>query len=1052
MLKPHLGRVLLLLVVLSALPLLSQQPAVAPPKPKEEAQPAVVIESFINSIKYENDGTGVQHVEARYRITSQAGVQRFGVLAFAYPKASDTLDIDYVRVRKPDGTVIPTSSDLIDDMPADITRAAPEYSDIREKHLAVKSLAVGDVLEYAYTEHVQKPLIPGQFWISYDFTRNEVVKSEILQLDVPRDRALHVDSRTVQPTIEDKGDRRIYTWKTSNPEVQKQPQRKLLASPDVLVSTFKSWDDVGKWWSSLATERATPSPEIQAKVTALTKDAKTEDEKVRILYDYVSTHFRYIGVSFGIGRYQPHQALEVLQNGYGDCKDKHTLFTAMLQTIGIHAYAALLNSSREIDPNVPSPAQFDHVITVVPLDGKQVFLDTTTEVGPFGYLLYPIRGSRTLLVPPDGPAVLGRTPAILPYPAEDRIDVTGTLNASGVMTGKFTGELRSDREVIWRAIFRVSPPTKWKDVMQLLAYGMGYGGTISNLVISDPGDLDKPLHFSYDYTRDNYSDWSDKQITPPLPITGLGVRDDPTEKDAPTTGSIMIGGQVTVTLTSHLKLPVPNMQAPAPVHLTTDFADYSDKSTVKDGMLETTRIVTIKKSQIPVSRRADWDKFRRSVYDDENAYITVASNSGNTAPSPASSQATQLIQQAGEALQQRDINSARRMVEQALHADPKVWNGHLILAQLDMVSGAGTDAAIADMRKEIQINPTNVYAYRALGSMLGYLNRTSEAHDVWTQMVKTMPDNPEANQDLAASEYGLGHYDLAAKYYEKAISAYPDNSAILTRYADSLMKSGQSDKAIPFLEKSVALNPSPDTWNTAAFYLAEANVKLDEALKFATQAIEADEKGTAQVSLDSLQSADLQRVASLAAEWDTLGWIYFRQANYSLAGKYLTAASRVGGDAASAEHLGKLEEKKGNKAAALRYYKMSLGIDPHSDSQADIDRLTGKKFVLADINGERSLDLDQYAVTIAHTTPSAEFATYYLLVKPDGTIAAVRWVSGSKKLEAYLKQISGLGFPTLGVPDEPDVRIVRRAEFLCAGFHQKCKVTIYPARLVTSVE
>src|SRR3989442_5676625 len=39
---------------------------------------------------------------------------------------------------------------------------------------------------------------------------------------------------------------------------------------------------------------------------------------------------RYVSISFGIGRYEPHAATEVLKNVYGDCKDKHTLLTSLL--------------------------------------------------------------------------------------------------------------------------------------------------------------------------------------------------------------------------------------------------------------------------------------------------------------------------------------------------------------------------------------------------------------------------------------------------------------------------------------------------------------------------------------------------------------------------------------------------------------------------------------------------------------------------------------------------------------------------------------------------
>ena len=51
---------------------------------------------------------------------------------------------------------------------------------------------------------------------------------------------------------------------------------------------------------------------------------------------------RYIGVAFGIGRYQPHSAETVLDNQYGDCKDKHTLLAAMLKAAGYEAWPALI--------------------------------------------------------------------------------------------------------------------------------------------------------------------------------------------------------------------------------------------------------------------------------------------------------------------------------------------------------------------------------------------------------------------------------------------------------------------------------------------------------------------------------------------------------------------------------------------------------------------------------------------------------------------------------------------------------------------------------------
>ena len=111
-------------------------------------------------------------------------------------------------------------------------------------------------------------------------------------------------------------------------------------------------------------ERITDDDTVRKKAEELTKGATTPGEKARRLYDFVALQHSLCQHSFGVGRYQPHAASEVLQNGYGDCKDKHTLLQPMLKAEGIQSYPVLIDSSRKIDPDVPSPAQFDHVITL----------------------------------------------------------------------------------------------------------------------------------------------------------------------------------------------------------------------------------------------------------------------------------------------------------------------------------------------------------------------------------------------------------------------------------------------------------------------------------------------------------------------------------------------------------------------------------------------------------------------------------------------------------------------------------------------------------------
>jgi hypothetical protein len=280
-------------------------------------------------------------------------------------------------------------------MTSDVSRDAPFYSDLHEKHVAVKGLGAGDTLEYSGRWQLEKPLAPGQFWFSYQFTRGAIILDEQLEMSVPAAREVKLKSRTIQPTMREESGRRIYAWKTShleNESAEKQKEdhnyevaRGLLPAPDVLISSFRSWEEVGRWYEGLQREKVQLSPDIKAKAEELTKGLTEDDAKLRAIYNYVSLRYRYIGIAFGIGRYQPHSASEILGNQYGDCKDKHTLLAALLNAVGIRVYPVLINSQMALDSDVPSPGQFDHVISVMAKGSTLSWMDTTSEVAPIGY-------------------------------------------------------------------------------------------------------------------------------------------------------------------------------------------------------------------------------------------------------------------------------------------------------------------------------------------------------------------------------------------------------------------------------------------------------------------------------------------------------------------------------------------------------------------------------------------------------------------------------------------------------------------------------------------
>ena len=103
------------------------QPSTTAKPAADYSREAVVVERFLNASRFENDGTGRRELSARIRVQSEAGVQQSGLLIFPYDQATEKVDIDYVRVRKPDGSVVETPPETVQDMPAEATREATHH-------------------------------------------------------------------------------------------------------------------------------------------------------------------------------------------------------------------------------------------------------------------------------------------------------------------------------------------------------------------------------------------------------------------------------------------------------------------------------------------------------------------------------------------------------------------------------------------------------------------------------------------------------------------------------------------------------------------------------------------------------------------------------------------------------------------------------------------------------------------------------------------------------------------------------------------------------------
>jgi tetratricopeptide (TPR) repeat protein len=1044
---------------------------------------AFVLEQSSDKFKYENDGTYTREMRLRIRIQSDAGVQHFSVVKFAYQNSSDIFAVDYVRVTKPDGTVVVTPPDTFQDMPADITREAPFYTDTHETHVAVKGLGVGDLLEYQAHWQQNKPLIPGQFWLDYNFAHSGIVLQEVVQVSVPHGRALKLKSPAIKPVTTEAGQYVVYTWTNSNlknkdDKQEKQEQQEAtwqqargqLPQAEMELSSFKSWEELGTWCENLQRDRVKPSAEIQAKAAELTKGLTDDNAKIHALYDFVSTKVRYIGIAFGLGRYQPHAAAEVLANQYGDCKDKHTLFASLLNASGIKAYPALISTGREIDPDVPSPGQFNHVITVVPQATGFLWLDTTTEVAPFALLVSPLRDKHALVIADDKPPALVATPTDDPFPTLQKFEMQAKLSDAGVLDGKAENTDRGDTELLFRAAFRIVPQPQWKDLVQRVSYSLGFGGDVSNVVVPQLDNTAEPFRFTYDYKRKDYSDWANRRITPRLPGISLPEVDDEITATVP----IWLGSPGDIDFHATLELPkgyFPELQKA--VHIKRDFADYDATYSLNAGVITAERHLVIKLREVPVSEYADYKSFRKAIEDDHDAYTTLSTAKPASSlrsyqeeiwdlPMSGNDEANKSYKDATDEFKRNDTRAEIASLQQAVEIDPKFLRALLWLGEIYKWSGQN-DLALQAYRKGIEIDPDQAIGYEALGFALTTLGKTEDAIAVWQQLTKVAPEKADGYASLGAAYLSLKRYREAVSPLESAVKFSPDQAGFQFNLGNAYLNTGDSDKSRSAFEAALKLDSSAAMLNDISYFLAEQNTDLDKAKEYAEKAVQSEEEASNTIELSGPQTSDLNHARRLIMFWDTLGWVYLRLNDLIQAEAYLKAAWTLDPRPVIGQHLGRVYEQQGKKEAALHTYQLAYITIPlistrtgppktlqvfEEDASAldkDIRRLGGKlgsPVFMDNLNHMRTFKLPR----MVSGTASAEF---FVLIGPGDKVEA-KFISGSDSLKGVQKTLESINF-NIKFPDDRPTRVLRRGILGCYQY-TGCALVLLSPDSVTSVQ
>jgi len=292
------------------------------------------------------------------------------------------------------------------------------YNDNRVKYIDPETRTIPFTVEYTYEKDL-KGLLFLPVWIpNYDFDIS--VEKSRFTVSVPFDLSFRYYEQNIHSTvyIVNTPDYKTYTWKAEKLKaIESEPYCLPFGEYAAIVYTApndfsfdkyngnaETWLDFGLWVNKLNSGKEKLPVETINLIQDMVKDIAEDEEKVKIVYQYLQDNTRYVSIQVGIGGWQPFEAEIVDKLKYGDCKALTNYMKALLNAAGIRSFYTLVNAGKDASrmfTKFPS-SQFNHAFLCVPLENDTMWLECTSQHLPCGFLGTFTDDRNVLLITEDG--------------------------------------------------------------------------------------------------------------------------------------------------------------------------------------------------------------------------------------------------------------------------------------------------------------------------------------------------------------------------------------------------------------------------------------------------------------------------------------------------------------------------------------------------------------------------------------------------------------------------------------------------------------------------
>jgi tetratricopeptide (TPR) repeat protein len=263
-----------------------------------------------------------------------------------------------------------------------------------------------------------------------------------------------------------------------------------------------------------------------------------------------------------------------------------------------------------------------------------------------------------------------------------------------------------------------------------------------------------------------------------------------------------------------------------------------------------------------------------------------------------------------EILYQSEDERAIPLLAEIVKNDPNDKTAHEMLALLDRKHGDCT-AAIDQFRLSAGVIETHPGSLAAYGDCLINKQQPQDAVPVFTELSALLPQNNDAQYDLAVALVESKQNEAAIKVLEPLLAARPSDPELLSLASDAYEGMGDTPKAVSLLHRAIVIDPT-----NANYYVAFAALCLAHS--------------SFQVGIDMID-AGLQSIKGEPSLYISRGLLYAQLAKYDLAESDFNTADKLdSAQSLSSYGMDLVAIAKNDNDQALQHVREQLKTHPES--------------------------------------------------------------------------------------------------------------------------